>query len=186
MDDAAWYALLNSMKTDGTLFPCTASQLDAFEEQTDVRLPGSYRSFCRVFGPGNLGNWFEFAAPGYSGHQPNQWDLAGKNAAIRASREWEEYAEDVSQFRRAVIFAGDEATGTFLFDPSDVTAAADNEYAVFAVWRDWTTERVCDTFEEFVAICLHRGTRTLYDEAVSLTYRAPWQGSPAWPKEKKR
>jgi hypothetical protein len=179
VDEAAWSALLSTMTVEGTLFPSTADQLDGFEQEAGVRLPASYRAFCRVFGPGSLGDWYEFAAPGYAGYRPHRWNLAAKNADVRAAREWEEYAEDVAQFRRAVIFGGDQATGTFLFDPLAVTVPDANEYAVFAVWRDWTTEWVCDTFGEFIAICLHRGTRTLYDEPAAPTYRAPWQGGSA-------
>jgi hypothetical protein len=183
--DDAWSALLETMTIEGPLLRSSADQLDAFEQQAGVRLPASYRSFCRVFGPGTLGSWYEFAAPGY-GYQPERWNLASKSAHAHATSEWEEYAPDPAQFGRAIIFAGDEATGAFLFDPAAVTDPAASEYAVFAVWRDLTTERVSDTFAEFVAICLHRGGRTLYDEAPPLTYRAPWQGSPAWPKRKHR
>jgi len=36
-----------------------------------------------------------------------------------------------------------------------------HERAIYAGWRDWTQERVSDTFSGFVNICLHRGERTL-------------------------
>jgi SMI1 / KNR4 family (SUKH-1) len=186
VDETDWSALLNTMRVEDKLFPATQDQLDVFERQTGVGLPVSYRTFCTVFGPGSLGDWYEFAVPGYTGYQPDKWDLATKNAQIRSMTDWEEMVEDVEQFRRGVIFGGDQATGTFLFDPAIVTHPKSCEYAVYAVWRDWTTERVCDTFAEFVALCLHRGNRTLYDEPAKLTYGGPWQGRAAWEKRKRR
>ncbi len=180
MDEDAWLGLLNTMRVDGTLMPATSAQLDAYEEHSKVKLPASYRAFCKVFGPGTLGSWYDFASPCYSGLDTHRWELSGLNEYIRNGIEWEEYAEDVEQFRRSIIFGKDEATGTFLFDPAIVTNPDTNEYAIFAVWRDFTTERVCDSFDEFISICLHRGSRILYDESPPLTYRAMYQARSTW------
>ena len=42
--------------------------------------------------------------------------------------------------------------------------------------RDWTRVRLCDTFWEFANICLHRGSRTLYDDPPDMVFRAAWYG----------
>jgi hypothetical protein len=171
MDVAAWRELLGTLTVQGHLAPVTEQQLDVYDVEAGVRLPASYRGFCGVFGPGVLGDWYEFAAPGYTGKNAWQFDLATMNADRRASLEWEEYAQDVEQFRRAIVFGGDQTAAMFLWDSAEITRPDENELAIYAIWRNWETERVCDTFWDFVMMCLHKGSRTLYDQPATPTFR---------------
>jgi hypothetical protein len=186
VDESAWKSLLATLQVDGDLHPVGAAGLDAYERQTGFALPGSYRSFCRVFGPGDVGGWYSVAVPAYGGPARNRhrYDLTAKTAAYRDGREWVEYAADPRQFEQAVIFADDCTGAVFFCDPAEVTVRDAHERAVYVVWRDWTQERVSDTFGEFVKICLHRGDRTLYDEAPRLGFRAAWFGRGTRKKDK--
>ena len=118
------------------------------------------------------------AVPGFEGkaQSRNLYDLVAKTAFYRHGRDWAEYAADPKQFERAVIFADDCAGALFFWDPAEVTELASHERAIYAMWRDWSQERVSDTFWGFVNICLHRGERTLYDEPPRVGFRAAWFG----------
>ena len=43
--------------------PATAEELDEFEIPTGFKLPRRYREFIKVFGPGELSEFFYFYAP---------------------------------------------------------------------------------------------------------------------------
>jgi hypothetical protein len=178
VDEAAWKALLATLQVYGELHPVSTDALDAYERETGFQLPASYRGFCRVFGPGDVGDWYNVAVPGFEGKPKNRnrYDLVAKTETYRYGREWAEYAADPEQFERAIIF-GDDCTGAvFFWDPAEITVPDAHERAIYAVWRDWTQERVSDTFGDFVKICLHRGDRTLYDDPPRLGFRAAWFG----------
>jgi hypothetical protein len=114
MDEPAWSQLLATITVEGTLLPVGTVLMDAYEEQTGFRLPGSYRCYCRVFGPGTLAEWYAIATPGYAGRFADRFELVAKNKSFREWTDWEEYIPNSEQFRRAVIFAGDE-TGAVYF-----------------------------------------------------------------------
>ncbi len=83
MDETAWRELLGTLTVQRPLVPANDKQLDQYELQSGLRLPASYRSFCRVFGPGVLGDWYDFAVPGYTGKQTDFYELAAKNTYFR-------------------------------------------------------------------------------------------------------
>ena len=56
----------------------TDESLDRFEEESDFQLPRSYRTFIKVFGPGELAWEYRFVAPGYP-RQPEAIDLVRFN-----------------------------------------------------------------------------------------------------------
>ena len=177
MDETEWSELLGSLQVISKLHPCSVDVLDAYESETGFKLPASYRAFCQVFGPGDIGDWFNIAVPGFTGKpkSKNQYDLAAKTAFYHEGLGQESFS-DPEQFKRAVIF-GDDCTGAiFFWDPAERTVKTKHEYAISVLWRDLSLERVCDTFAEFVNICLHRGKRTLYDEVPKIGFRAAWFG----------
>lgn len=176
MEEVAWSELLGTLKTVGELHPVEARALDAYESRSGFKLPASYRHFCRVFGPGDLGDWFKIAVPDFAGKSPNSYDLEALGRLYHERLEWEEYSDDPQQFERAVIFGSDGTGALFLWDPAERTNKRRHECAVYAVWRGWSRERVCDTFWEFANIGLHRGNRTLYDEPPQIGFRAAWFG----------
>jgi hypothetical protein len=170
--------MLAGLDLIGELHPVASETLDAYERRTGFKLPASYRHFCRVFGPGNLTDWFEIAAPDCRGRAPNLHDLdtLGRNA--HEHLEWREYSDDPPQYERAVMFGSDCGPSWFFWDPAERTDRRGHECAIYAVWSDWTRERVCGTFWEFANICLHRGSRTLYNDPPDLVFRAAWYGGP--------
>lgn len=178
MDESGWKATLKSLTVIGEPQPVRASALDAYERETRFKLPASYRSFCRVFGPGDVGDWFSVSVPGFKAPAKDRWkyDLAAKTAYYRAGLDWAEYSADPEQFARSVVFADDCTGAMFLWDPAEATSPEAHECAVYAVWRDWTQERVSDTFVGFIDICLHHGSRTLYDEPPRVGFRVSWTG----------
>jgi hypothetical protein len=176
VDECGWRELLKTLKVEGKLHPTSVAALDAYESETGFRLPASYRSFCQVVGPGDVGDWFNIAVPGFAGKYKDQYDLSAKTALYHERRDWEEYSSEPKQFARAIIF-GDDCTGAlFFWDPAEVTMRGKREYAIYVVWRGWSLERVCDSFWEFVNICLHRSDRTLYDDCSKVGFRAAWFG----------
>jgi hypothetical protein len=179
VDETAWQSLLATLVVKGEPRPVPTTALDAHERELGCELPASYRAFCQVFGPGDVGDWFNVAVPGFLGKRGNrsrsarwQYDLVAKTAYYQRGLEWDEYAADPRQFERAIIFADDCTGALFFWDPTEVTVPHAHERAIYAVWRDWTQERVSDTFWDFVSVCLHRGARTLYDEPPRIGFRA--------------
>lgn len=184
MNEDAWRQLLKSLEALGESHPVETSALDAYEKRSGFRLPVSYRHYCRVFGPGNIGDWFEIAVPGFTGKAPKRYDLETLGRLYHDHLEWEEYSDDPQQYERAVIFGSDCTGARFLWDPAEQTDKRRRECAVYVVWRDWSRERLCDTFWEFANICLHRRDRTLYDEPPRVGFRAAWYGGRAKKKGK--
>ncbi len=184
MDEAEWRQLLELLETLGEIHPVEATALDAYEVRSGFKLPVSYRHFCRVFGPGNLADWFEIAVPAFTGKSPSNYDLDTIGQLCHKGRDFQEYSDDPQQFERAVIFGSDCTGARFLWDPEERTDKKTREYAIYAIWRDWSRERVCDTFWEFANICLHRGNRTLYEDPPRLGFRAAWFGGKVKKKRK--
>lgn len=98
MDEAGWQELLGTFTVHGRLAPANDEQLDTYERESGFRLPASYRAFCRVFGPGTLDDWYDFAVPGCEVKDPRRLELTMMNTDRRAGLEWEEYAQDIEQF----------------------------------------------------------------------------------------
>jgi hypothetical protein len=176
VDEDAWRQLLGAIEMIGELHPVDESALDGYEKQTGFKLPASYRYFCRVFGPGNIGDWYEIAVPGFTGKSPTSHDLETVGRLYHEGRDWREYSDDPRQFERAVVFGGDCTGALYFWDPAEQTDKRRRECAVYALWRDWSRERVCDTFWEFANICLHRRARTLYDDPPRIGFNAAWYG----------
>jgi hypothetical protein len=176
VDEDAWRQLLAGLDLVGELHPVAVETLDAYERRSGFKLPASYRHFCRVFGPGSITDWFEIAVPDFKGRSPNRHDLDTVGRNSHDHLEWQAYSDDPQQYERAVIFGSDCTGARFFWDPAERTGRRGDECAVYAVWRDWTRGRVCDTFWEFASICLHRGSRTLYDDPPDLVFRAAWYG----------
>jgi hypothetical protein len=176
MNEDDWRQMLAGLDLIGELHPVALQTLDAYEQRTGFKLPASYRHFCCTFGPGSLMDWFEIAVPDFKGRSPNSHDLetVGRNA--HEHREWQEYSDDPQQYERAVIFGGDCTAAHYFWDPTQRTDKRRHECAIYVVWRDWSRERVCDTFWEFANICLHRGSRTLYESPPDLAFRAARYG----------
>jgi hypothetical protein len=84
----------------------TDASLDQFEAESGFRLPHSYRSFVKVFGPGVLAWDYDVRAPGYP-EQGVDVDLATFNAHIKETLTKKQVLrqfEDPTQVRRVVFF----------------------------------------------------------------------------------
>jgi hypothetical protein len=178
VDAEGWAEFLKSLRVEGKLHPCSSADLDAYERETGFKLPASYRTFCQVFGPGGVGDWFEIAVPGFTGSSKDKWnwDLSAANEFYHKGFEREEASPDPEQFKRSIIFARDCTAAVFFWDPKELTVRKKHEYGIYAMWRDTSLERVCDTFADFVKICLHRGDRTLYEDVSAIGFRPVWFG----------
>lgn len=176
MNESDWRELLEAFETVGELHPVEMKVLDDYESCSGFKLPASYRHFCKVFGPGNVGDWFEIAVPEFKGKTPTKYDIESLTSKYRESLNRCESLDDPHQLKRAVIFGSDCTGAIYFWDPAEHTDEERNECAIYAVWRDFNREQVSDTFWEFANICLHRGTRTLYDEPPRIGFRAAWFG----------
>lgn len=174
-----WQKLLKSVKGRKTIRPITTEELDACEEELRVKLPASYRSYCQSLGPGKIANWYTITTPGYRGRYNTAYNLNAKNSFYHSRLDWREYSKDATQYEKAVIFADDDAGAIYFWDPREKTARRRHEYAIYATFRDWSLERVCDTFSEFISICLHQHQRTLYKTKPELRF----DPAPGWKRE---
>jgi hypothetical protein len=167
----SWDEILASLKVTGTINPPSEADLAEYETEQKFKLPASYRGYCEVFGPGELGNWYVLATPGYTGKHTNKYNLADKTRFFREGLDWEEYSTDPEQFSRAIIFGSDGSGTIYFWDPTEITATKKREYAIYVMFRNWKVKRVCDTFWQFIQICLQQGDKVLYDDPPDLVFR---------------
>jgi len=133
--------------------PASDEALDDFERRTGFRLPLSYRSFVKRFGPGTLAQRFDVTAPGYAGESSDVDidELRAFFVRVTSDGELEESYDDPERAHRLVIFC--HATGEDLFgwDPREVTDPAAHEYAVYEVPRhEDRLNRLAATFAGFI------------------------------------
>ena len=144
----------------------TTATLDAFEEQSGIRLPNSYREFMQLFGPGVLAENFLIFGPACE-IRPLDLGIYNKDWAKMWKRNptlYERFYDDPAQARRLVIFSRTQDNDLFCWDPADVRDARRHEYGVLSLPR--LAERpttVARTFREFVEeVCLGPGYYTKY------------------------
>lgn len=174
MSERHWRKMLAGLNVLGKVIPTPEAQLDAFEEHSGLRLPKSYRSYCSVFGPGQLADWYLIATPGFVANPASLigfYDLEATNQTFHDGLDWREYSSAPEQFERALIFASDGTGAVFFWDPAEVTSKAGHEYAVYATFRDWSLQRLCDRFDGFIDICLQRGEVQIYQDPPKLEFR---------------
>jgi len=125
----------------------TVAQLDRFEAETGLRLPGSYRECIAVFGPGEFPCVLKVAGPGY-GHLGNTYDLLTASQRYGYSRG--EVAasglptDQQERIGRLFYFGLHHGRQWLGWDPLDVRDAKASEYAIYRV------DFLCDG-AEFVA-----------------------------------
>jgi hypothetical protein len=168
-----WQKVLAGLKVLRKVTPVPEAQLDAFEERTGLRLPKSYRSYCSVFGPGRLADWYDIAAPGFVAKPASlttYCDLEAENQSLHDGLEWQEYSSAPEQYERGLIFAYDETGAVFFWDPAEVTSKAGHEYAIYVTFRNWSLQRLCDRFDGFIDICLQRSKVQIYTDPPILEF----------------
>ncbi|MBI1249790.1 hypothetical protein GC197_18340 [bacterium] len=159
MTDAKWKTVLKHLEIvngeDG-LHTVDSALLNAAENSLHIKLPDSYRSFCRVFGVGSFGRGdFNIAVPGYNG-KANTYSLEYLTDSQRElAGQLGDLGLDPDQISRGIFFAIDMSRSNHFFDPEDVTDPKKHEYAVFSLYRNYEVERTFDSFWDFVTIgCL--------------------------------
>lgn len=167
MDKPQWKALLKTLRVEtlmGKITPVDESALKSFEKGSGVALPASYRSFCSVFGAGELGKDFYISAPGVH-HTLSTWSLQRLQKQAQVGLDYFEYSPDPQQHARGVFFCTDILTRKYFFDPEDVQNARGHEYAVYCLSRDWEVKRVCDGFGQFVTdFCVGSRHNELFED----------------------
>jgi hypothetical protein len=171
VDEGYWKDLQGRLQISGVIKPVSDNDLDKYERKRELRLPVSYKYYCHVFGAGVLARWFFITVPNYLGKFKKRFDLDSLNL-VKDSLEWQTYSNNPEQFSRALIFAEDEATALYFWDPDELTDTEKNEYAIYALFRDWTTKRLANTFDEFIDVCLGRHQIKIYQDEIYMEFRA--------------
>ncbi len=148
----------------------TDESLDRYEAETGFRLPHSYRSFIKVFGPGVLAWDYRIVAPGY----PEQgWavDLAAFNAvphaALKDKRVLRQF-KDPAQAQRLVFFCRPGDGDLVGWDPEDVRDRRWHEYGTYEWGRGDALGFVAASFTEFIEnVCLSEANLRLTPEQVA-------------------
>ena len=138
MTEQDWKALLANLNiiTNGdTLNPVNNEVLETFEKEQGVKLPSSYRSFCNVFGAGQIANLFNIAVPGYSGRSPTYSTKYLSESQIELADQYAELGVDSVQLKRGIFFCLDIIGSNHFFDPEDATNNKKPEYAVYTLFR---------------------------------------------------
>jgi SMI1 / KNR4 family (SUKH-1) len=155
-DWQAFYDTLDVSLETACSWPApTLANLDAFEIQTGVKLPLSYRDFILVFGPGEFSSALRIAAPGYA-HTGTTFDLTIVSQSYRynpfdLSRSGLS-PDDRHRVQNLLYFGlahGEEWLG---WDTRDLRIPTENEYAIYRVdWRRDSISFVTNSFRDLVA-----------------------------------
>lgn len=135
----------------------TPADIERFETEVGIKLPGGFRGFTQVFGPGVLTvgrGWIRCFAP-YAPEKArgDDYDIRRRVLAFQAS--WERASWLLSpQIFRLIVFASDAFGDQYGWDPEDVTDPGTPEYGVYC-WRhgdDDNALKLTRTFEGFVRL----------------------------------
>lgn len=160
--------------------PARPEALDEYEAANGFKLPESYRQFVLALGPGELGERFAIAAPGYPRNKFHV-DLTKLNRVVHELEtlpedQLREAVSDPQQFRRLVFFGRTSGADVYGWDPQDVRDPAGPEYGIYEAPRhDPVVVNVAGSFPEFVEkFCLGRGRKKTFEAAGDY----PDDGSP--------
>jgi hypothetical protein len=144
-----WKRLLDHLQIDGEITPVTDNHLDEFEATINIKLPLSYRDFCKVLGPGSLEARIriEITAPGFG--------IETMNTMIWSNdlRDLERMCSKPELVKRALFFGSDISTNNYFFHKEDITDVASNELSVYVIYRDWEVCHLAHSFESFIYDC---------------------------------
>lgn len=172
MSKAVWRQLQAELAIEPSakdIRPVTPAKLDAFEKKHGP-LPTSYRTFCEVFGAGQIGNLFSIAVPGYQG-KARTFDLEHLNQMAHDGQEYKAYSKDPAQHARGLFFCIDLTNSFHFFDPEEVTDSRRHECAVYTVFRDYELKRAADNFGEFITLCCLGRKRPQFIKGVPTEHR---------------
>jgi hypothetical protein len=164
----SWKKLLDIVQVQGQLDPVSEKQLAAFEAANKIKLPRSYREFCKVFGPGDLQCriWIHLTTPGRDTSAGRTveglWNVSTEvlNREIWSTSlfEVDEYCSQPELVRKGLFFARDIYTHLYFWKKDEITSKSMNELAVYVIYREWDIYRLADSFESFIFdICLDKG-----------------------------
>lgn len=133
--------------------PPSPADLDRFESETGVKLPGSYRAYCQVFGAGVFDLdpvYLSVRAP----YCPRpEFDLGGAFAIN------ENFKKDrsIGERARRLVYVGSSFSGDlFGWDPAESTDAAAPEFALYCAIRHGDVVKLADNFYDFINVCTDR------------------------------
>jgi hypothetical protein len=160
--------LLRTLRVEGRLSPVSDRQLATFESLNKIKLPASYRTFCKVFGPGCLRGRIEvhIAVPGLKlSEDRNTGELVKESVEVLNKEIWstrfidlDEYCPNPNLVRKGLFFGRDIYTHHYFWNKSEVTDKQNNELGVYVIYREWAIHRLADSFESFIFnICLDKG-----------------------------
>lgn len=140
-----------------------------FEREIGLKLPPTYKSFVKVFGPGEIGGFFRIWIPG---DKELNYDLAHEYEETHLGCT-QEAASEADKFNARFVFFGSTIGGDLVgWDPKDVTDPKGPEYRVHFIARHHRGIPVASSFVEFVSeVCLGKNLDKL----------CGWQTPPDYP-----
>jgi hypothetical protein len=186
-----WKALLKGKGTtvvrSRSLIPLpkvTDAALDEFEKKIGVPLPLSYRSFIKLFGPGELAWKYRIYAPGDPRLNPFV-EIASYNQSIAKDlakpgfKNW----KDLPRLKRMIFFCRTDEAEWIGWDTEDVRDRKKHEYGIYTTTRHREVKELADSFEDFILnVCLSKsnlnipgwdveelGPRNIFDPAGDIS-----------------
>jgi hypothetical protein len=151
------YKRISTAAEEDEQFLPADKDIAAFENELETRLPASYTSFIKTFGPGTLAQEFKFYAPGCG---DSTWDMAHLNDYYRkAFQRLRKNADALTRpdFLLGIVWFGSTFHGTiFGWNPTEATDKKKNECKVYMMERSEPDARhIADSFDDFVReVCL--------------------------------
>jgi hypothetical protein len=154
----------------------TAAALEQFETESGVKLPVDYRSFIRLFGPGELAGEFFLLAPGYpTSNIDLKLHTIEFRRGVQRSPSIRQSFDDPVFVGRLLFFCRTFQGDKFAWDTADVTNQEEHDYRIH-LWRHEgeKTEIVAGSFREFIEdLCLGDAYFTKYSLTGERTITGP-------------
>lgn len=133
------------------------ASLEAYESRTEFRFPSSYKKFVTLFGPGEIGGYFNVFAPGYSNRRCG--DLVDFQRFLQKPNTRQSFEATYGNrkfLQRMVPFGNTIGGDVIVWDPEDIRSAREHEYGVWVLLDDSREiTELADSFADFIVnVCL--------------------------------
>jgi hypothetical protein len=163
--------------SEGVLPKPTEIAIKSFEKKQKLKLPSTYRSFIKVFGPGELAWEYRLTAPGYS---EQRWtiDLEKFNAQVKGQLTKHALKKYSSPERalRMLYFCRSSAGDLIGWDVTEISNPKTHDYSIYVLSGPGSPKKLVDSFSEFINdVCLGKDNVNIsgsFDPASDLSGNA--------------
>ncbi|MEK6234260.1 MAG: SMI1/KNR4 family protein, partial [Planctomycetales bacterium] len=130
--ERSWNWLLDNIAVEGEPAPTSDNMLNEYETLNSIKLPQSYRDYCKVFGSGRLTGKIavQIMTPRNKSVE-NSIEELNEDIWSRDFIDLDEYCPDPDLIRCGLFFGRDICTHLYFWNKEEPTGIGRNEMAVY-------------------------------------------------------